>query len=340
MTLRAGKLPQEELANLLARVPRRDRRVLLGPGVGCDAAVIDIGGGRVLVATMDPVTFATDQIGSYAVHVNANDIACMGGRPAWFMATVLLPPGAADDLPRRIFQQLTTACDALGIELVGGHTEVTIGLDRPIVSGTMLGEATRGDVVTGDGLAAGDVVLLAGSIAVEGTALLAQEATETLVARGVPDETIARSRELLVDPGISVVRAAQTVCEAARPRIMHDPTEGGIATALHELAAAAGMTIRVDAAAIPVLPETQAVCDALALDPLGLIASGALLAVVAPDDAGRVIAALSAAKIDCRAIGATEYGPARVILASEESIPLRVFERDEFARFFDDTATG
>ena len=154
MSLGPGKLPAAMLAELLGGITHRDPRVLLGPGIGRDAAVIDMGGDRCLVAKTDPVTFAADEIGWYAVHVNANDIACMGARPAWFLATALLPPGADDDLPATIFDQISAACGDLGIELVGGHTEVTIGLDRPIVVGAMLGEAARDEIVSGEGIRA------------------------------------------------------------------------------------------------------------------------------------------------------------------------------------------
>ena len=146
MSLLTGKLPAELLERLLAGVVRRDPRVLLGPALGEDAALIDMGD-RVLVAKADPVTFATDRIGWYAVHVNANDVACTGARPAWFLATILLPEGATEALAEEVFAQIEAACGALGVTLVGGHTEVTYGLERPIVAGAMLAEVAPDRVV-------------------------------------------------------------------------------------------------------------------------------------------------------------------------------------------------
>jgi hydrogenase expression/formation protein HypE len=325
------------LADLLAKVPHADSRVLLGPGIGLDAAVIDMGHGRVLVAKTDPVTFATDDIGWYAVNVNANDIACMGARPAWFLATALLPPGAPDALPGIIFDQLTAACTGLGIELVGGHTEVTLGLDRPIVIGAMLGEAAADDIVHGEGIRAGDAVLLTKGIAIEGTAVLAREVEAALTAAGINGGVIERARRMLYDPGISVVADAEAVRSITKPRLMHDPTEGGLAAALYEMADAAGMTIRIDAASVPIFEETRAVCDALGLDPMGLLASGGLLAIVAAEDAVAVVHGLGQSGIACAKIGSIVSGPPRVILGAEDSaIPLPSFARDELARFFDD----
>ncbi len=340
MTLEPGKLPQTLLAELLRALPRRDPRVLVGPAIGCDAAVIDFGD-RLLIAKTDPVTFATEDIGWYAVNVNANDIACMGARPAWFLAAALLPPGAPDTLPRAIFDQLTTACDRLGVELVGGHTEVTLGLDRPIIAGAMIGEASRDEIVTGENVRTGDLVLLTKGIAIEGTALLARESADALRARGLASDTIERSRRMLYEPGISVVPDARAICASTKPRLMHDPTEGGIATALHELAQAAHTTIRVDVGAIRILDETRAVCDVLALDPLGLLASGALLAIVDPADCRSVTDALADVKIACAAIGTVEAGPARVIMDGETAAtPLPAFGRDELARFYATQAKG
>lgn len=332
--LRPGKLPPALLADLLATVTNRDPRVIVGPGIGRDAAVIDLGD-RMLVAKTDPITFAADDIGWYAVNVNANDIACMGARPAWFLATALLPPGADDGLPARIFAQLTSACDALDIALVGGHTEVTLGLDRPIICGAMLGEAAPDEIVRGEGIEDGDVILLSKGIAIEGTALLAREAARALSAAGLADTLVARAAAMLRDPGISVVADAATLTAVTRPKLMHDPTEGGIATALWEMAGASGHELIIDAEAIPVFDETRAVCDALHLDPLGLLASGALLAIVSLGGAAAIASRRNGGAAPFRAIGRVGAGPPRVILGSEDHAPMPSFARDELARFFD-----
>jgi hydrogenase maturation factor len=237
-------------------------------------------------------------------------------------------------MTERVFQQLTDACVQLNIDLVGGHCEVTPSVDRPLIIGTMLGEATRDGVVLGNDVTPGDTVLMTKRSAIEGTALLARECADALRARGVADEVIERAAGMLVDPGISVVPDARAVCGAAKPRLMHDPTEGGIATALHELAEAAGATLRVSRPAVSFLDETRAFCDALDLDPWGLLASGSLLAVVAPHAYRGVASALADVKIECSAIGTVESGEPRVIMDGEAA-PLPRFDRDELARFFD-----
>ena len=179
--VKLGKLTPDTLEALLSRVPVSDPRVILGPKVGEDAALLDFGD-EVLVAKTDPITFATDLIGWYAVHVNANDVACAGAKPRWFMATLLLPQQNERKTKRirDIFGQITDACDSLGVTLVGGHTEVTQNLDQPIIVGCMLGVAPKDRALTTGGARVGDYVILTKGVSLEGSALLAREQAEVL----------------------------------------------------------------------------------------------------------------------------------------------------------------
>ena len=332
--LDVGKLPVDLLRSLLERFGGQHERLVVGPRVGEDAAVLDMGD-RYLVLKSDPITFATDEIGWYVVHINANDIATMGAAPRWLLVTLLLPEkGTTPALVESIFAQISQACAVLDIVPCGGHTEITHNLDRPIAVGLLVGEVERENLVRTAGAQAGDAVLLTKGIAIEGTAVLAREMEERL-AEQVDAETLARSRRFLHEPGISVVRDAAVICGVARPHAMHDPTEGGLATGLWELAEASGQGIVVDARAIPILPETEAVCRALGLDPWGLLASGALLATAAPDDARRMVAALAKAGIAAQIIGRVVEGPPQVALRTVGGeVPFPTFERDELARLF------
>lgn len=332
----AGKLPMELLSRLLSDIDARDPRVALGARAGEDAALIDMGD-KYLVAKSDPVTFATDLIGWYLVQVNANDLAAMGATPRWLLATLLLPEGTTEAQTQAIFTQLLEACDSLGITLIGGHTEITYGLSRPIAMGAMLGEADKDKVVLTSGAQVGDSIVLTQGVAIEGASILAREAGDALAAKGVPQAVIDRAKAFLFTPGISVARAAEIACDIAAVHAMHDPTEGGIASALLELATAAGVGLTVDAARIPILPECRAICDALSLDPLGLIASGALLATMSPSDAERVVDALGGEGIPASVIGSvTPASEGLRIVSGGAERPLPTFARDELARFFAD----
>lgn len=332
--LGVGKLPMALLQALLERYGGRDDRLVVGPRVGEDAAVLDIGG-RYLIAKSDPITFATDEIGWYVVHVNANDIATMGGTPRWLLLTLLLPEGLAEQtMVEGIFSQVSEACQSLGIVLCGGHTEVTYGLERPIAVGLMLGEVEKADLVCTVGAQVGDAVILTKGIAIEGTAVLAREMEQQLVAQ-VGRELVARGRCFLSEPGISVVRDAEIVCLAGHPHAMHDPTEGGVAMGLWELAHASGKGIVLDLAQICLFPETEVFCQALNLDPLGLIASGALLVTAAPDESARMVGALTAEGIGATVIGQVVEGPPKVHTRTPGGLVLLpTFEQDELARVF------
>ena len=329
--LLAGKLPAKLMQELLAAAATPHARLLVGPRLGEDAAVLDMGDRWLIVGT-DPITFATERIGWYAVHVNANDIAVMGARPLWFSAVVLMPEGCAADDVRAIVEEIAATCRELDIALVGGHTEVTAGLPRPFVIGQMLGEAPAGRVVTKAGLRAGDHVILTHGAAIEGTSLLARELGGTLGDRVEP-AVLARARNLLFRPGISVLESVRLALDAAPVHAMHDPTEGGVLGGLWELAHSAGLGLRAWADRIPVFPETRVLCDAVGADPLLLIASGALLVAVEADASGAVVSALRDGGIPATVV-AEAVEPARGIEVERNGgwAPLAPPPRDEIAR--------
>ncbi len=334
MTYPVGKLPQADLLELLSQLPADDDpSVIFGPGLGRDAAVIAFGE-RYLVAKSDPITFATSEIGWYAVNVNANDIACLGATPRWFIATLLLPEGKSDKpLVTHIFSQLKEATREIGVSLIGGHTEITYGLDRPILAGTMLGEVAPDKMIRSDGARPGDALILTKGISVEGTALLAREAASRL--SDLPADVLAGAKAFLHRPGISVVREAAILAASGAAHAMHDPTEGGVATGIYEIAEAAGLGVLINAHALPIYPETRLLCDALQLDPLGVLASGALLAAVDPQAVGTVLTALHQAGITAAHIGTFRATSGVTLRTPDGDCPLPRFPRDEVARLFE-----
>src|SRR5512145_3228092 len=334
-SLPIGKLRADTLQAIFDKHQLKDPRVVVGPRVGEDAAVIDMGD-RYLVATSDPITFTATEIGWYALHVNANDIAVRGARPRWFLATLLLPPGSTSAASLdTLFAELHAACDELEVTLVGGHTEITHGLDRPIIAGTMLGEVDKDKLVTTGGARVGDAVVMTKGVPLEGAAIIAREKEAELRARGVSAAAIRRAKGFLKSPGLSVRPEAEIACELATVHAMHDPTEGGIATALVELADAAGVGLRIDRDRVMVLPEGRTLCEALGLDPLGTIASGALLMTLDPAEAGVVIHALARESIDCHFIGQVVERELGVTLVDgTRTWPMPVFPQDEITRLF------
>jgi len=313
------------------QVPRNSR-VVVGPRFGEDAAVIDMGA-NYLVAKTDPITFASERIGWYAVNINANDVATMGARPRWFLATLLLPEKSTSlSLVRSIFQDTLRACADLGVTLCGGHTEITRGLDRPILVGQMLGEVVKSKLVRKESQRAGDVVLLTRGIAIEGTAILAREKRQAL-SRKLPGKILRQAQRLLFRPGISVVRDALLAERYGEIHAMHDPTEGGLASALYELAKAGGVGLRVYKEKVPILEETRRFSEVLGFDPFALIASGSLLVVASAESAPKLLLAYRRRNVTAAIIGEVREAVEGVQWVEHgRTKPLRVPERDEIAR--------
>lgn len=332
--LPVGKLDMECLASLLDRYTSTNGRILVGPKVGGDATVIDFGG-TALIAKTDPITFATDEIGWYAVNVNANDIASVGGVPKWFLSVLLLPGGRTTfDMVESIFAQISRACTTLGIAFCGGHTEITHDLDRPIVVGQMLGETSRDSFVTAAGARVGDDVILTKGIAIEATSIIAREHREDLCRRYTA-EFVDRARNFLHDPGISVLKEARIAVGTVPVHAMHDPTEGGLATGLHEVAVASDVGMVIHQARIPIFPECARLCLDFGLDPLGIIASGALIIIVSSDDSGKLLGALEAAGIQSAVIGrVTPREEGMKMVTTVGTVALPRFDRDQIAKIF------
>ena len=336
MPLPAGKLPLDLLRKFLQSLPEGDSAVVVGPAVGEDAAVLDLGGPDLVVVKTDPITFATEDIGSYLLAVNGNDLATMGAQPRWLLVTALLPEGIAAEQTEDICESVRHACREAGVALVGGHTEITVGLERPILVGCLLGTVGRGRLVRTSGARVGDALVLAGGIAIEGSAILAGEHRERLRERGVAAAVLETAAGWRRDPGISIRPAATALNATGAVHAMHDPTEGGLITALHELADAAEVGLRIDRQAISVLPACRVICEALGLDPLGLLASGALLAALDPAEVAGALERLVAGGIPAARIG--EIVPAsegRILIDGSRSQPLPAFARDELARYLE-----
>lgn len=338
--LPVGKLPHELLEKIIRSAPTSGSRVLLGPGVGLDCAVLEFGE-TCLVLKTEPITFASDEIGWYAVQIAANDIATTGARPKWAMFTVLLPSGVTTEQSVTILaDQVYAACRGAGITVIGGHTEITHDLNRPIIVTTLLGEISRNQLITPNGAQPGDVILLTKGAPIEATALLAREFSDRL-RHALSQNEIETARNFLFDPGISILQDAQVAVKAGGVTAMHDPTEGGVANALWEMAHACQKTLLVDPARIPIPALSARICQVFNLDPLGAIASGALLLTVNPDTKNDVIASLAGAGISSAEIGAVVTGAPQVLMPQQGMVRnLPRFDRDEIGKVYQQVNTG
>lgn len=328
-----GKLPVEIMEALLAACKSEDPEVVQGPGIGLDCAVLDLGE-KLLVLKSDPITFTVDLIGWYAVHVNANDVATSGARPRWFTAALLLPQGRTSyGLLEAILRQVREACHAVGAELVGGHTEVTYGLERPIVSGTMLGLVKRDDLITPRGARAGDRVLLTKGVPIEATSILARE-FEGLLGE-LPDQLIARAKDYIHHPGISVVPEALAAAATGGVTGMHDPTEGGLYAALWEFAYASGKGFEIAFDRVYISDDSARICDRLDVNPLEAISSGSLLLTVSKDKCEDVIKAIEETGVRVDEIGQVVEGRGVWAVREGDRAAIKQPSRDALARLFE-----
>lgn len=327
--LPAGKLPGSMLERLLLKhhTPR-DPSVIVDTAYGFDAAAVRIGDETLLVKS-DPITFATSNAARYLVSVNANDIACLGGIPRWMTVVALLPEHTTtSQLVEDLFADLKHACELENIALIGGHTEITLGVDRPLLIGTLLGTAGPYGLLKPGMAHAGDELWMSHQAGIEGTALLAFEREQELLA-ALGMDIVGAAQALLIDPGISISRDANALLQLGIVTALHDATEGGVATAIHEIAAASGLGAQIDGAAIPILPETAAITAHFGLDPLGLISSGALIIAAIPGQETM----LNGCRVPLTRIGVLTDQPGRVTISTDCDVgDLRRFDSDELAR--------
>lgn len=337
LPLPQGKLPNRQLAGLLRSAAADDSSVLVRPGVGEDVAVTDVAGSEAVVLKSDPITFATEEAGYYAIMVNQNDLVCGGGTPRWFLCSLLFPLGATAADVGNLLSAVADVCRGEEITLVGGHTELTDAVRRPVVSGMLVGTVEKQRILRKQDCRQGDVLILTKGVAVEGTSIVAREFAPLLRDHGVSEDLLVSARSLL--DSLSVKEEARIAVEVGGVRAMHDVTEGGLATAVRELSEAAGRAVNVQMERIPILAETRALCDCFGLDPLGLIGSGSLLIVADPRHADPIVRRLGDAGIAATAIGTMEASlPAgnHAVAATRDGRPTEFpeFPADELARLY------
>ncbi len=335
-----GKLKHKFLLKMLNKFVSdthlKDDRVIMGSSIGEDAAVIDMGD-NFLVAKTDPITFATDAIGYYAVNVNVNDIVCTGATPKWFQSTILLPKKVTDEaLIENIFKSIHDTCKSLGIIVIGGHTEITSNLTRPIIVGSLLGEVEKDKLVLTSGAKAGDSIVLTKGIFIEGTSIIAREKENTLKDRGYSVEFIEKCKDYLYNPGISVFKEALLSNDNFKINSMHDPTEGGLFCGIAEMAIASNLGVLIEKTKINVLPEPTELSKIFDLNPYNTISSGSLLISIKEEFTADLIGLLTKNGIYSELIGnfTSEKEKYIVIDDNNKKMTMSYTETDEITKLF------
>ena len=337
-----GKLPPEILRKyVLSRVGVRDSSVIVGPSIGEDSAVIDLGDGRVLVTHVDPITGAVEFLGWLAVHIACNDVAVTGARPRWLLTVLYLPEGSGTELLDSITAQVDSAAKEVGAMVVGGHSEYTPGLERPLISMTSIGITEKRKFVRTGGARPGDVVLMTKVAAVEGTAILSTDFKDVLLSKGIPPKVLESGKEFI--KSVSVVKEALALAEAGLPTSMHDPTEGGLLGGLSEVAYASGKTLEVWEDKVPIAEETKVICEALGIDVLKLISSGVLIATVPESRVDEALRTLNSVGVKASVIGRVREFTSDLVIVHRKDGKVEkyddVFVEDELVRVWEEYKT-
>jgi hydrogenase expression/formation protein HypE len=303
---RVGKPSASRLAALLGtHFGAKTNRILVGPGPGLDAAVLDLGDGKVMAIAEDPIFPAPglplDLLGWFTVHIGASDIAVTGVPPQYMTYTLLLPPACPESSARTIIESISDAAEELGISIVGGHTGWYDAVTIPTVGGvTVWGMADQSAWVSPGGAQDGDILLMTKGPAIEAVALLSVLYQDRLRDR-VSEESLGRMLSRVRQ--ITVVHDALAAFKIGGVHAMHDATEGGVAGGVREMATAANIPAHVNIDAVDVSPDILDCAAVLGFDPWCAISEGTLLASVAPESVSDVRRKWSAMGIESFELG-------------------------------------
>ena len=324
--MKTGKIPENILKrSVFKKLTVKRPEVLVHSGIGEDCSVLLTGDEAVVLST-DPITGTAKDIGTLAFHVTANDIASSGAELVGILLTIIFPPGSEEQELRQIMTDISKLTEHYGVEILGGHTEVSPVVSQPLVSVTGVGKAPRDRVVRTGGLRPGQDLVMTKWAGLEGTSILAKE-REDLLRAELPAEIVERAKAF--DRYLSVIPEARTAMEIG-VSAMHDVTEGGIFGALWEMASASGTGLAVDLNRIPIRQETIEVCEVFDINPYMLISSGSML--IGTDHGSRLAERLAGEGIHSAVIGYATEGNDRVITRGEERRFLEPPGTDELFR--------
>jgi len=299
--MKTGKLPPILFKEILDLIKGSAEGVEVPPLYGVDAGAFKIADKYIVVA-QDPITFTSSDIIWYSVYVNANDVAVLGAKPEYFLLTLLLPENILEDEIKELFKRLNEVCNQLGVKILGGHTEVTYGIDRVIVNGTMIGITDK--IITSQDAKPGDYLVMIKGIPIEAISIVAREKEQELL-RYLPPKEIKRLKNFNYNPGISIVREALVLKDYVNA--MHDITEGGLMGAVFEMANSSNVKIIIEKEDVKVYPEAK-VLEYFDIDPYFAIGSGSLIASVSEDNLDNLLKRCKKERVDISIIGQITEG--------------------------------
>lgn len=328
--MKIGKVSESVLKrSILKQIKIKREEVIIGAGVGEDCAILALAEDEVFVISTDPITGATKDIGNLAVHITTNDLASSGAEPIGIMLSVLLPESSSESDLKEMMQEIEQTCKELGIQIMGGHTEVTHAVNQPVITVTGVGKAKKDAYVTTKGAKAGQDIVISKWIGLEGTSIIAKEKEEELLTK-YPLHLVEKAQKF--DCMLSIIPEAATAVRSG-VSAMHDVTEGGIYGALWEIAESSGVGLEIDLMKLPVKQETVEICEFFDLNPYGLISSGSLLMVA--DNGYDLVKALEKENLKATVIGKITDGNDRVVINEGERRFLEPPKSDELYKIYE-----
>lgn len=324
-----GKVPENILKRaVFKQLHHRRPEVILRPGVGEDCSAVAVGEDEALVFSTDPITGTDKGIGTLAVHITANDLASSGAEPIGILTSIILSEYTEEPDLRRIMMEIEEACNELSIEVMGGHTEVSDVVKRPVITVTGVGKVKKDKLISTGGLRPGDELVMTKWAGIEGTSIIAAE-KEDILKKTLPKELIDEAvsyKKLL-----SVVPEARIAAECGATA-MHDVTEGGIFGALWEIGAASGVGIIADLRKIPIKQETIEICEVFDINPYMLISSGSML--IGCPQGNLLVEKLMQNGINAVVIGRATEGNDRIVVNGDETRYLGPAGSDELYKIY------
>ena len=324
MELKIGKLDSDLLKEIVfGSIKHKREEVLARPGIGEDCAVIDFGD-EVCVMSTDPITAAINDIGKLAVHISCNDIASNGIEPLGIMLAIMVPKGTTAAQIKEIMSQASEEAAKLKVEIIGGHTEITDAVNKPIIVSTAIGKGKKANAMIKEGPKGGDALLMTKTAGLEGTGIIASEKEEEL-KKVLTDEEIMIAKDLLHD--LSVVTEG-VIAGKIGVSAMHDVTEGGILGAIWEICECANLGVDVDGSKIPVEDVTVKICNHYDIDYLKLISSGSMVIAVSQSKKENLIEEIKKRNIEVTEVGILTNSERRMLI-NGEYIEIATPESDE-----------
>ena len=309
-----GKVPENVLKrSILKQIKTKRPEVLVGADVGEDCAIIGLQPDEVMVLSTDPITGTTKEMGRWAVMISANDIASSGAEVVGVLVCALLPPRIREIKIRELMQEIEACCQELNIQVVGGHTEVTDAVNRPVLSVTGIGKVKKDRMLPTKGAKPGQDIVITKWAALEGTAILAKEKEEELLQK-FPAFLIEEAKGY--SQYLSIIKEA-AIAGKSNVSAMHDITEGGVFGALWEMAESAGVGLTIDLKKIPIKQATVEICNYFDVNPYEMMSSGSLM--LAADNGYDLVRGLEEAGIHAAVIGKVTEGNDRVVTNGEET---------------------